>query len=331
MSSIGSDSNERSTSTENKSGRKSDRSTSTAIRNGKLKRSSTLTITIVRAENLIKTQYFGEQDPYCLVWLSSNNSEKKRTFTEYGGGQNVKWDHSLIFLVEDLDSECLNIEVMNENKYRADNLIGRVEVGCSVFDFTKADVGIYKLQDSKGKFAGDVIVSIKNTQTSRPPSLAGSRAGSNAGSRAGSNAGSRAGSNSGSRAGSNAGSRAGSNSGSRAGSNAGSRSISRTGSFNDLSSPTRPHSNRSVEALLGHDDEEMSPAALAALSDGFPRRITVSAADSNLDLDPSLVKSLNMDDEDEGGAGAGPLPSAPTPTPGECDLPPPPPSHTSTR
>jgi len=235
----------------------------------------------------------------------------------------VKWDHSLIFLVEDLDSECLNIEVMNENKYRADNLIGRVEVGCSVFDFTKADVGIYKLQDSKGKFAGDVIVSIKNTQTSRPPSLAGSRAGSNAGSRAGSN--------SGSRAGSNAGSRAGSNSGSRAGSNAGSRSISRTGSFNDLSSPTRPHSNRSVEALLGHDDEEMSPAALAALSDGFPRRITVSAADSNLDLDPSLVKSLNMDDEDEGGAGAGPLPSAPTPTPGECDLPPPPPSHTSTR
>mmetsp|Transcript_39001 Transcript_39001/g.39703 ORF Transcript_39001/g.39703 Transcript_39001/m.39703 type:complete len:305 (+) Transcript_39001:262-1176(+) len=221
------------------------------------KRPATLTVTIHRCENLIKTQFFGPQDPYCSVYISSNQAEKKRTATEYGGGTRARWNHALMFLIEDLNTEYLNIEVMNENNYRSHNLIGKLNLRISDVCVQQNTCGTYLLQTKAGVDAGEIELSFKYVLYAQNGSRVNSRASSRAPSRSGSRAPSRSTSK--------PASRRESASNSQTGSNPSSRRSSEVGDMGQSQLNTAVvNTNLTIKA---EDEESMSEAARLVLED----------------------------------------------------------------
>lgn len=75
-----------------------------------------LSITVLKAENLMPSDYQGKSDPYVALHMIKQKRLKKKT-TVLHGTLNPIWDETFHFLVEDARQDMLRVQVWNDDTF----------------------------------------------------------------------------------------------------------------------------------------------------------------------------------------------------------------------
>jgi len=86
-----------------------------------------LRVTIVEGAALAARNLKGKSDPYCEVYIGS---QEHRTSVA-AGTLNPKWNASMQFLVKDLQQDVLCLTVLNRDYFSPNEFLGRTEVRVS--------------------------------------------------------------------------------------------------------------------------------------------------------------------------------------------------------
>ena len=113
---------------------------------------------------LFSTETFGKQNPYMMIWVGPINQESgsiipQRTKTHKDGHQNALWNDRFHFRVNNIDTDYVFIQVMNEKNMSKDIIIGKSMFACnSITSSTSEDwVKIYR---NGSTYAGEVFLTV---------------------------------------------------------------------------------------------------------------------------------------------------------------------------
>lgn len=120
----------------------------------------TLVMIIKGARKLKSTQKLGLQDPYLRAWVTGSKKEQLiRTKTYVDGGSMAVWNEKCEIRVQDKKSDCLFIEVKNENDFTSDATIGRLKLPC--YEIPEAPIeDWYSIFGENGVTSGEVHLSL---------------------------------------------------------------------------------------------------------------------------------------------------------------------------
>ena len=93
------------------------------------------------------------------LWTTSTADvlPMQRTKTHQNGGRSATWGQKFTISIADLATEYFYVEVMDENDYTSDRLIGKAKFACSDLSSTVTEAWIRIYQES-GKDAGEVLI-----------------------------------------------------------------------------------------------------------------------------------------------------------------------------
>lgn len=86
----------------------------------------TLQVTVEFAKDLADKDWFGKQDPYCLL---SIGNQKVRSRTHIDGGRNPVWNDTFRFTV--VNENTVTITLMDEDTLSNDDWIGTATISCA--------------------------------------------------------------------------------------------------------------------------------------------------------------------------------------------------------
>ncbi|TMW55151.1 hypothetical protein Poli38472_013913 [Pythium oligandrum] len=115
-----------------------------------------LHVRVVSARNLLDTQTFGTQDPYCKVKL---NKKDYKTRVHDNGGVTPSWNEKFEFHVSDPQSDKLSIKVKNTG-FTSSTLIGEVKLPVKMFLSGEIIDQWYSLSND-GKRAGEINLRVQ--------------------------------------------------------------------------------------------------------------------------------------------------------------------------
>lgn len=118
-----------------------------------------LTIKCIGASNLAAASFVGQADPYCMLRVGA---QEQQTKVAQGGGKKPVWGDTFDF---DISNEKeLSIQVMDKEAMGKDKPIGKTTVSIMQWIAKGTFDGELEIQDSKGKPAGSVQLSVKFTK-----------------------------------------------------------------------------------------------------------------------------------------------------------------------
>lgn len=84
-----------------------------------------LEVKVCRAAGLINSDFLGKSDPYCEIYVRHERVLRTRMISN---DLNPVWDQTFHFLVDDIDTQSLNIEVKDDDMGFDDDTLGAVEL-----------------------------------------------------------------------------------------------------------------------------------------------------------------------------------------------------------
>mmetsp|Transcript_29574 Transcript_29574/g.70446 ORF Transcript_29574/g.70446 Transcript_29574/m.70446 type:complete len:275 (-) Transcript_29574:237-1061(-) len=110
-----------------------------------------LQVTVVKAEKLQDTEFFGKQDPYAVLTVGST---RQTTSVSKDTGKKANWNETFQFQLQ--SEQTLLVEVYNKNSLRSDDLIGRAQYALAKVFSTGRDSCWLTLSKDKGHASGTV-------------------------------------------------------------------------------------------------------------------------------------------------------------------------------
>eukprot|EP00850_Spirogloea_muscicola_P002890 SM000011S19068 [mRNA] locus=s11:689053:692991:+ [translate_table: standard] len=89
-----------------------------------------LDVTLIEAKGLPKTDVIGSCDPYALIYVRQKQGKIKRSTTKHKN-QTPIWNEGFFVEAEDLESQCLNIRMMDDERVERAEMIGIAELPLS--------------------------------------------------------------------------------------------------------------------------------------------------------------------------------------------------------
>lgn len=118
-----------------------------------------LTVKCIGASNLAAASFVGQADPYCMLRIGA---QEQQTKVAQGGGKKPAWGDTFDF---DISNEKeMAIQVMDKEAMGKDKLIGQTTVSIMQWIAKGTFDGELEIQDTQGKPAGNVSLSIKFTK-----------------------------------------------------------------------------------------------------------------------------------------------------------------------